>query len=131
MGVFRVRVRVFSLGEAKGAREIDMLVDTGTTHPVIPRDLAAELGIEPMERRPFILANGATISREVGWAGLQYGERFTATTVILGEPEDPPLLGAIALEGMGLEVDPAARRLRPTTQWLLETLLRKNGATLP
>ncbi len=34
------------------------------------------------------------------------------------DPQWHPLLGAFALEGLGVEVDPVARTLRPATQYL-------------
>jgi len=55
----------------------------------------------------------------MGWAGLAYDGRRSPTLVVLGEPEDVPILGAIALEGLGLEVDSVAKRLRPVAQFLL------------
>ncbi|HYS72421.1 MAG TPA: hypothetical protein VEO96_00345 [Thermoplasmata archaeon] len=51
--------------------------------------------------------------------GLAYDGRKTQTRIVFGEAVDVPLLGAFALEGLGAEVDPVARTLRPATQYLL------------
>lgn len=96
-----------------------MVVDTGATLPVIPRAVSDELGIEVAETRTFTLADGTEISRSVGWAGISYDGRRTPSLVILGEEEDGSLLGAVALEGLGLEADPVRRTLRPAPQYLL------------
>lgn len=98
-----------------------MLVDTGATHPVIPRALALELGIRPVERRRLLLATGEVILRDVGWAGFEYSGRFAAAMSVLGGPRELPILGAIALEGMGLQVDPQEKKLRPAREYLLAT----------
>lgn len=119
VGVFQVKVRVFALHEPDQTREVDMWVDTGASHPIVPMRVAQELGLSPLEEREFTLANGEKMGRRVAWAGLGHGGRTTATVVIVGESDDPPLLGALALEGMGLEVDSQRKMLRPATQWLL------------
>lgn len=119
MGVFNVRVTVFNLREEQRSREIEMVVDSGATYPVIPRGLAEELGITSAGRRTFTLADGSQITRDLARAGLAHEGRTTACMVVLGEGSDVPLLGAHALEGLGFEVDPVAKTLRPATQYLL------------
>lgn len=120
MGLFRVKVRVFDLKDETRSREVEMLVDTGSNTAVIPPDVVRILGLTPVELRTFTLANGEAIVRPVGRAGLATAGRTTACDVILGEPGDGAILGAIALEGMGLEVDPRRRELRPTAQYLMQ-----------
>ncbi|MFQ5911505.1 MAG: aspartyl protease family protein [Thermoplasmata archaeon] len=119
MGVFKVRVNVFNLQDRESAQEVDMVVDTGATYPVIPRALAEDLGIQAAERRTFTLAGGTEVSRDLGWAGISYDSRSGPSLVVLGEEDDIPLLGAFALEGLGVEVDPVSRALRPAPQYLL------------
>jgi len=119
VGVFDVKVVVFNLLDASKSMEIELVVDTGATYPVIPLGLAEELGIRAVETRTFVLADDSRIERELGWAGLKYGDRASPSLVILGGRDDVPILGALALEGLGLEADPAARSLRPTAQFLL------------
>ena|SRR5436309_1944283 len=119
MGVFTIRVTVFNLREEGRLREIDMTVDSGATYPVIPRDVARELEIQPTSRLMFTLADGRQIERELAQAGVAYDGRSTACMVVIGEADDVPLLGAHALEGLGLEIDPVGKTLRPATQYLL------------
>ncbi len=119
MGVFGVRVVVFNLQDATKSTEIELVVDTGATYPLIPRRFAEGLGIRAVETRTFTLADGSRIDRDLGWAGLMYGDRASPSLVILGGEDDVPILGALALEGLGLEADPAAKSLRPSTQFLL------------
>lgn len=119
MGVFKVRVEIFNLQDPDTSEEVEMTVDTGATYPVIPRTVAEVLGIEPAESRTFTLADGRKISRDLGWAGVSYDGRRSPSLVVLGEEDDIPLLGAFALEGLGLEADRVGRSLRPATQYLL------------
>ncbi len=119
MGLFRVRVRIFSLRDEHRAREVEMVVDTGSTYSVIPRSVADDLDIRPTHERTFTLADGRRMSRRLGRAGFAYDGVEAASVVVVGEPDDVPLLGATALEELGMEVDPIAKTLRPTTQYLL------------
>lgn len=119
MGTFRVRVRVFHLDDPKRGRELEMMVDTGASRTVIPRDLVDELGLRAEKRQPFILADGTQIVRDLAWVGIEHEGDSVHSLVILGEPGDSPILGAITLEDLVLQVDPVARTLRPAEQYLL------------
>src|SRR3989304_2229898 len=110
VGVFGVRVVVCNLQDATKATEVELVVDTGAAYPLIPRRLAESLGIRSGETRTFPLADGSRIERELGWAGLMYGDRASPSLVILGGEDDVPILGAFALEGLGLEADPERER---------------------
>ena len=114
-----MRVRVFNLKEEERAKDVELVVETGATYRVVPRGLADDLGIHPSERRTFTLGDGTRRSRDMGWAGLSYDRRSTPSLVVLGEADEIPLLGAFGLEGLGFEVDPVAKTLRPATQFLL------------
>ncbi|MGQ0798046.1 MAG: retroviral-like aspartic protease family protein [Methanobacteriota archaeon] len=119
MGIFRVRVKVFNLEQRTREEEVVMVVDSGATYAVVPRRTAEELGIQPSEQRTFTLANGTRTDRSLGWAGLAYDGRASPCLVVLGEEGDVALLGAVALETLGYEVDPVAQALRPATQYML------------
>lgn len=119
MGLFRIRAAVYSLEDERRSHEIELVVDSGATYPVIPASVAEDLGIRPSDEITFTLANGARLRRKVGWAGIAVDGRKTHSRVVFGEAEDVPLLGAFALDGLGVEVDPVAKTLRPATQYLL------------
>ena len=71
--------------------------------------------IEDRPRRDsFELANGRTMRREVGLALFRVAKTLGGPEVIFGAPRDEPLLGAVTLEALGFELDPARRRLRCT-----------------
>src|SRR2546426_10826082 len=109
MGIFRVCVRVFNLQDPGNAKEIEVVVDTGATYPVVPRGLADELGLRTVEARTFTLANGVEVSRSLAWAGLSFDGRSSPSLVVVGEAGGGPIPGAFALEGLGLGGGPRAQ----------------------
>lgn len=113
MRLFRVRVRICNLEDERRSHDIELVVDTGATYPVIPESMAESLGIRFSEEITFTLANGTREVRKVGWAGLAYDGRTTHSRVVFGRAEDVPLFGAFALEGLGYEVDPWPRPSAP------------------
>ena len=119
MAVFRVIVRVLPNVRDRVPHELELVVDTGSSYTVIPRAIAEELGIRPTRRMAARLANGTRVVREMGQAQLEYGSLRTYTWVVLGEPDDSALLGAVTLEELGLEVDPREEVLRPTDAYML------------
>jgi predicted aspartyl protease len=59
----------------------------------------------------FVMANGETITRSVGFAILYVEKTFTIDEVVFAEPGDLALLGARTLEGLNLTVDAAGKKL--------------------
>src|SRR6266566_7759286 len=51
------------------SQEMELVVDTGATYPVVPASVAEHLGIRPSEELTLTLANGTRLPRKVGWAG--------------------------------------------------------------
>ncbi len=114
MGTFSVSVSVGHPTEPGRSARLDLLVDTCATISFVPAGLLADLGIQPrwMDRE-FETASGAVIRRSVGAALLAFDGRETLTPVVFAEPGDGVVVGAVALESLGLVVDPIARRLIP------------------
>ena len=104
MGTFHVDIAV---GNPLGGDflPVSALVDTGSTHSVIPESLLASLSLAPMERRTYRMANGNFIQHDVGEARFRINKEERTCTVIFG-PEGQYLLGATTLEDFDLMVDP-------------------------
>ena len=104
MGTFYVDI---GLGHPLGGDflPVSALVDTGSTHSVIPESLLASLSLAPLERRTYRIADGSFIQRDVGEARFRIDDRERTCTVIFG-PEGQCLLGATTLEDFDLMVDP-------------------------
>lgn len=65
----------------------------------------------PEKTELFELADGKTVSREVGFALINAAGRITTDEVVFALEGDLQLLGARTLEGLNLTVDPARKRL--------------------
>ena len=112
MGTFSVPVEV---GDANGHRFLPMeaLVDTGATYLVVSRRVLESLGVEPLERGPFSLANGHIVEYDIGLVSLRLEGRLLPVLCVFGDEDSEPLLGAVALESFRLAPDPVGQRLVP------------------
>lgn len=113
MSIFRYSLEI---GGPDGGEfeQVDALVDTGSTFTVIPSAILNRLGVEPLQRVRFRLADGAIIQRAIGDAHVRIeGQRFS-TIVVFGDDDGVALLGVYTLERALLAVDPVGQRLVPT-----------------
>jgi predicted aspartyl protease len=92
---------------------IRFLVDSGATYTLLPHDASQMLELTPKRSVTFPLADGTTVERAVGECHLRLPEGEGHTPVILGEPGDQALLGAVTLEILGLILHPFKRTLEP------------------
>ncbi|MBI3078678.1 MAG: hypothetical protein HYY85_17110 [Deltaproteobacteria bacterium] len=113
MGTFSVKVTIRNLGDPAREATLECLVDTGATYSQAPRSLLVELGITPFAERPVLLADGRETTCQLGMAEFLCDDRRTPAIVVFAEDPAPALLGAMTLEGWGLGVDPARKRLVP------------------
>ena len=98
-----------------GQQFIDVvaLVDTGASDSVLPRDTLAQLGIQPVDRFTYRLADERVVEYEVGEARIRIEGRERTIQVVFGPEGVTPLLGATTLEVFHLGVDPIEQRLIP------------------
>lgn len=113
MGTFHVGCIVVNpVRRSRILRVPKLLVDTGSEYTWVSMKLLAKIGIHPEKKDvAFVMANGKTITRQVGFAIIRVGENFTIDEVVFGEPDDLQLLGARSLEGLNLTVDARRKRL--------------------
>jgi len=113
MGCFTYSVEI---GDwyAERFERVEALVDTGSSYTIVPTSLLTRLGIAPSGRRSFFLADGSTVMRDTASANIRIDERESPTVVVFGDEDSAPLLGAHALEGLGLGVDAVNKRLIDT-----------------
>lgn len=88
-----------------------LLVDTGSELTWIASSALRDIGVAPEKTESFELADGKTVSREVGFALINAAGRITTDEVVFALEGDLQLLGARTLEGLNLTVDPARKRL--------------------
>ena len=111
MGRFEVDVTISNPAARERSATAKLLVDTGVTLPWIPRSTLEFIGIAPLGRRGFLLADGRRVERETGNVILTLDGVTIGTTVVFAEAGEGSVLGATALEALGVAVDPLERRL--------------------
>lgn len=113
MGHTHAKVKVYN-HDMPGFREVELLVDTGSTYTWISEDVLGDLEIKPRRVRTFRAIDGRLLKRDVCEAVAKcMGEQAT-TVVVFARKGDVEILGVHALEGLGLEVDPTTKQLRKT-----------------
>jgi predicted aspartyl protease len=93
--------------------KVRFLVDSGATYTLVPAEESRLLELKPKRTVVFSLADGTPIERGVSECHISLPEGEGHTPVILGEPGDEALLGAITLEELGLVLNPFTRKLQP------------------
>ena len=118
MGTFTWPIRITGMDGARSV-EVEAMVDTGALYTILPTRTLRGLGVEPTDSRAFLIAGGSRVSLDIGEARVTIDGKSVATIVAFGLDSAPPVLGAYTLEGFGLAVDPASRRLIPAVQVML------------
>jgi predicted aspartyl protease len=113
MGTFHVSCVIANHTDRKRvARVSRLLVDTGSDYTWIPESVLKKIGVaEEKKDLSFVMANGQTITRSVGFVILRVDGHFTIDEVVFAREGDLTLLGARTLEGLNLHVDPKRKRL--------------------
>ena len=111
MGTFYAECTVTNQVERSRQAARKLLVDTGSELTWISSEVLRGIGVVPEKAELFELADGKTVSREVGFALINTAGRLTTDEVVFALEGDLQLLGARTLEGLNLTVDPARKRL--------------------
>lgn len=112
MGMVHVTAEVVNPGDLQRRWEGLFLVDTGSIDCMAPGRYLREIGIEPKGKRSYELADGTEIKMDVGVAQIEFMGEMIGATIIFGKDDVEPILGVIALESVGIEVDPQTQRLK-------------------
>ena len=112
MGIITISTTITDL---TGKRKVsgEFLVDTGAAYTVLPKNMAEKLGLKSQKTQKFSLADGSIVQRKLSSAIVKIDGQEAASTVVIGQKDDSPLIGVITLENMGLMVDPFKRKLIP------------------
>lgn len=114
MGTFSAEVSVRPIGARdKAPVAVKCLVDTGAAFCQFPAPLLASLGIALDRQVPVTLPDGTRREHPAAWIEIRHGDRTAFTLVLFGGDESLTLLGAHALEGLGLTVDAVRKVLEP------------------
>lgn len=113
MGVFRVDCEIVNPRQARRtARVRHVLVDSGSEFTWVPSEALKQAGIRVVKKdQAFMMANGQTVTRSIGYAIVRAAGFETIDEVVFAEPGDLSLLGSRTLEGFGAHVDARNKRL--------------------
>ena len=89
----------------------DALVDPDSISTWVPRPILESLGIAIEQRRAFINADGRKVERDIGYGILNAEGRSTFDNIVFADEGDLAVLGARALVGLNLRVDPVKQQL--------------------
>ena len=84
----------------------------------MPASILKRLGVDPLRRGTFEFADGRQVDMDIGETKVKIDGIETTTAVLFAKEGAAPLLGAMTLEGLLLDVDPFNRRLVPITGML-------------
>lgn len=112
MGLTHVTAKLTNLTKSKESYEALFLVDTGAIHCLAPVNELKKAGIKAEGKDAYELANGETIECKYGFARVSFMGSETVTQVIFGPEDVEPILGAVALENVGIAVDPKTKSLK-------------------
>ena len=111
MGLTHIAVKVRNR-DSKDTFTANFLVDTGATDSMVPASELKRIGVQPSAKKPYELANGEIHRFEVGWVELSLMDETISSRVIFGPDDAEPILGVMALEAIGLVVDPTNQKLK-------------------
>ncbi len=113
MGHFFVDCEITHIAHPKKSIKVPhLLVDRGSEFTWVNGETLKLLGVKIEKKdEPFLMANGQTIKRPMGYAILRAEKFKTVDEVVFAEPGDPQLLGSRTLGGFGAMVDARKKRL--------------------
>ena len=112
MGLIHIPVTLRSFERIDAAYEASILVDTGATDSMAPASELHWIGIAPIGRMAYELADGSAHDYEFGLARIEFMGEVTAGRVLFGPDGVEPLLGVTALESIGITIDPVTQTLK-------------------
>jgi clan AA aspartic protease len=112
MGVVQVTAAVVNPGDENRRWEALFLVDTGATDCYVPGNRLREIGIKPVDKRVYELADGSEMTPQVGVAQVEFFGEAAGTTVVFDGDDTRPRLGMTSLRSVGIEIDPLTQRLK-------------------
>jgi len=113
MGHFFVDCEITHIRNPKKTLKVPhLLVDTRSEYTWIAAETLRQIAVKVEKKdAPFLMANGQTITRPIGYVILRAEGFETVDEVVFGELGDRQLLGARAIGGFGSVVDTRKERL--------------------
>lgn len=96
MSGFTWPIRLASL-DGEQSLDIDTFVDTGAFMTTVAATMLKQLGVGPVARQQFALADGRRTRRDIGYVIATIGDQCLIAYVAFGDEDSPILLGTLAL----------------------------------
>ena len=112
MGTFNATMEI---GDPAGREFVafDGMVDTASTHTIVPEGLLNSLRVVAEDSCPFELGDGRIVAYSVGYTRMRYNGKSGVVPVVFAPNDISPLIGATTLEILGLAVNPVKHQLFP------------------
>lgn len=115
MGLTKVTVTVSNLMKSKTGYEELFLVDTGAIDCMAPESELIKADIQVEGKAVYELANGQSVEYKYGFARISFMGSEAVSQIIFGPDDVEPILGVLALESVGIGVDPVTMTLKRMT----------------
>jgi clan AA aspartic protease len=112
MGITHITVNISDLSRKGTPFEDEFLVDTGAVDCMAPKKRLVESGVQVEGKFVYELANGQPVEYEYGFARVRFMGEETVAQIIFGPEDAEPILGVVALENVGVTVDPVSKTLK-------------------
>ena len=96
MGMVEVQMEIANPQRMELRAAVTLLADTGATYSMVPRRVLEQIGIAPLERVEFEVADGRRIQRDIGEATFFWNGKGRTLLVIFGDDSDAAVLGVIS-----------------------------------
>jgi len=90
-----------------------------------PASQLKKIGIAAEGKDIYELANGQPVEYTYGYARVSFMGAETVTQIIFGPENAEPILGTVALENVGIAVDPVTRTLKKMATKSLKKITAK------
>lgn len=112
MGLIRVTATLRASPSSKKTFRGEFLVDTGATDSMVPASELKGIGIKPVGKIAYELADGTIREFQFGTAVIAFMGDITAGRIIFGPEGAEPILGVTALESTGVILNPKDHSLK-------------------
>lgn len=114
MGLVRITAEIGRTSER--AVPVQFLVDTGSLYTCVSPQMAEELGLDLPLSTTIVTANGGRTLAPLGMAFIRIGDR-DGGTLVASMPVPEPLLGSVALQALGIKVNPEEETIEFTSHY--------------
>ena len=115
MGLTYITASISNLTKSEQVFESSFLVDTGSFDCMAPASELEKAGIRVEGKAVYELANGQPVEYHYGFARISFMGAETVCQIIFGPEGADPIMGVVALENVGIGIDPVSKTLKKMT----------------